>query len=81
MLEVRTGRGLLPIYRTGITPKNTGEALREEVSDVLTKAFGEDGAKKRANMKKLQDKILSAWESGGPSEVEMKKLVDSLATA
>jgi len=81
LFEVRTGHGLKPIYHTGKAPVNTPEALREEASDVLTKAFGEDGETKRANMKKLQEKVLTSWESGGPSEVELKRLVDSFVTA
>ena len=43
LLEVRTGHGLKPIYRTGYTPKGTIEAIQAEARDVLTKAFGADG--------------------------------------
>ncbi|PIL36220.1 hypothetical protein GSI_01881 [Ganoderma sinense ZZ0214-1] len=43
LLEVRTGHGLRPIYRNGKTPSGTVEAVKAEVTDVLKRAFGEEG--------------------------------------
>ena len=54
------------------------EALKAEAHDVLDKAFGEDGQRKRANAKKLQMKIHAAWDKGGPSDVDMNNLLDTL---
>ncbi|TCD71962.1 hypothetical protein EIP91_000094 [Steccherinum ochraceum] len=79
LLEVRTGNGLKPIYRTGKAPVGTIDAIRAEASDVLDRAFGEEGARKRANAKSLQAKILSAWNKGGSAEVDMAKLLKTLA--
>jgi len=76
LFEVRTGNGLKAIHRTGKAPVGTLESIRVEAMDVLGKAFGEDGKKKRANMIDLQKKILSSWSSGGASEIEMRELVD-----
>ncbi|THH23193.1 hypothetical protein EUX98_g7991 [Antrodiella citrinella] len=78
LLEVRTGNGLKPILRTGKAPVNTSEALRAEVNEVLDKAFGDDGAQKRVNVKKLQQKINSAWDKDGPAYVDMVRFLDTL---
>ncbi|THH28055.1 hypothetical protein EUX98_g6132 [Antrodiella citrinella] len=78
LLEVRTGNGLKPILRTGKAPANTIEALRAEVLEVLDKAFGDDGARKRANAKKLQQQFDSAWDKDGPASIEMARLLDKI---
>lgn len=78
LLEVRTGNGLKPRYRTGQAPVGTLNAVREEAHQVLDKAFGEDGAKKRANVKKLQQQVLAAWDKGAPADVEMGRLLDAI---
>nr|VWP02307.1 Trihydroxynaphthalene reductase (EC (T3HN reductase) [Ganoderma boninense] len=78
LLEVRTGAGLNPIYRTGYTPKGTIEAIKAEVRDVLQKAFGEDGAKKRAKLEVLRKAVNGEWEEGGTSRKEAALFLDSL---
>lgn len=62
LLEVRTGDGLRPIYRTGTAPEGTPEALRREIDDVLSKAFGQDGTEKRRNVERLKGEFTRAWE-------------------
>ena len=78
LLEVRTGPGLKPIYRTGYTPKGTVEAVKAEVREVLQKAFGEDGAKKRAKLTQLQKALNGEWEEGGSSKRDALAFLDSL---
>ncbi|KAI0745369.1 UDP-Glycosyltransferase/glycogen phosphorylase [Earliella scabrosa] len=78
LLEVRSGAGLLPIYRTGYTPKGTVEAVKAEAHEVLAKAFGEDGAKRRANLEELRRKVNSEWDDGGAAKREIVSLLDSL---
>ncbi|TBU44934.1 UDP-Glycosyltransferase/glycogen phosphorylase [Dichomitus squalens] len=78
LLEVRTGHGLKPIYRTGYTPKGTVDAIKAEVRDVLQKAFGEDGAKKRAKLAELQKALNGEWEEGGSSRSDALAFLDSL---
>lgn len=76
LLEVRTGeKGLKPLYRTGRAPLGTLDAVREEAHIILEKAFGHDGLKKRANLRNLQEAILSAWNEEGPSLRDVKRLV------
>lgn len=79
LLEVRTGHnGLKPLYRTGKAPVNTLDALKAEAREVLDKAFGVDGVRKRANMKKLHAEVLVAWEKGGSAEVDLSRFLEGL---
>ena len=78
LLEVRSGHGLKPIYRTGYTPKGTIEAVKAEAREVLAKAFGEDGAQKRARLQELRKKVTSEWEDGGSSKRDVCTFLDSL---
>ena len=78
LLEVRTGHGLKPIYRTGYTPKGTIEAIQAEARDVLTKAFGADGAEKRARLEQMRKSVVTEWEDGGKSKENMINFLDSL---
>jgi len=78
LLEVRTGNGLKPRYRTGMAPVGTMDAIRAEARDVFNKAFGEDGARKRKNVRKLQQQFASAWDKGGSSDVDMTRFLNTL---
>ncbi|THH23192.1 hypothetical protein EUX98_g7990 [Antrodiella citrinella] len=78
LFEVRSGNGLKPLLRTGKAPVGTLDALRAEVHEVLDKAFGDDGAKKRSNIKNLQQKFDSAWDKGGSADIDMTRFLDSL---
>ena len=78
LLEVRTGDGLKPIYRTGRTPTGTLEAVRAEAGAVLEKAFGEDGSRKRENIRKLKQTALCLWNEDGEARVAAKELLSSL---
>ena len=77
LLEVRTGHGLRPIYRTGKAPSDTLDAVKKEALDVLQKAFGEDGERKRSNLLAVKARIDRAWEDGGASRRDVGILVDS----
>ena len=65
LYEVRCQASLKPIYRNGHAPTGTPAAIREETIQVLEKAFGEDGKRKRENVARLRKKCLEAWEVGG----------------
>jgi len=77
LTEVRTGHGLKPVHRTGKAPIGTIEALREEVINVLDQAFSEHGAKKRVNIRKLQEKLLNSWSSAGSSQRVLEAIVNA----
>ena len=79
LLEVRTGEhGLKTIYRTGKAPEGTVDAIRREMIDVLTKALGEDGEKKRAKLQELRHAVMQAWTENGPSKLAMESFLDSM---
>ena len=82
LIEVRTGeRGLQPIHRLGRAPVGTVQAVREEATLVLDKAFGEDGESKRANILKLREQVLTAWDVGGSGHRDLKSLRDAIRAA
>ena len=78
LLEVRNGNGLKKIYRTGYTPVGTVDAVREEARDVLSRAFGEDGKKKRERLEQLRAAMAREWEEGGASRANMARFLDVL---
>ncbi|KAL7281208.1 hypothetical protein ACG7TL_004516 [Trametes sanguinea] len=84
LIEVRTGLGLKPIFRNGRTPAGTLDAVQAEARDVLTRAFGDEGAEKRARLLKLREAILAEWDEpcgespGGASRRDFLAFMDTL---
>lgn len=78
LLEVRTGHGLKPIFRTGYTPVGSIEAIKREAREVLAKAFGEDGARKRDQLQVLRQSVNREWEQGGTSLRNAEHFLDSV---
>ncbi|GJJ13424.1 hypothetical protein Clacol_007678 [Clathrus columnatus] len=74
IVEGRSGPGLKPMYR-GIQPQGTLEALEKEAHGILDKAFGDDGKKKRENIRVLRDKVRAGLVEGGDSFVDFARLV------
>ncbi|OSD07192.1 glycosyltransferase family 1 protein [Trametes coccinea BRFM310] len=72
LIEVRNGHGLGRIYRTGYTPVGTLDAVREELRDVLARAFGADGEAKRGRVEALKERLLSAWQGSGSGQGRLK---------
>ncbi len=75
---MRSGHGLKPIYRTGRTPLGTVDAIQTEVRDVLQRAFGEDGARKRAKLAEMSRAVNGQWAEGGASRRDIIALLDGL---
>lgn len=66
LIEGRTGDlGLRPMLTTGKTPSGTLEAFIKEFESVLSAMQGEEGARKRANVKRMQAELARAWSEGG----------------
>ncbi|EIN06280.1 UDP-Glycosyltransferase/glycogen phosphorylase [Punctularia strigosozonata HHB-11173 SS5] len=79
LFEVRTGpEGLRPIYRTGKAPEGTIEAVRRELAEVLDKMRGEDGARKRENVKMIQQELTATVREGGRARQAFVQLLDDL---
>lgn len=70
---MRTGPGLRPIHRLkDWAPTGTLEAVRREVTEVLAKARGLDGDKKRENAQRFQLALEKSWVKSGESWKEVK---------
>lgn len=78
LIEVRNGSGLGPIYRNGKKPTGTIDAVKAEMHDVLDRAFGEDGTKKRESVRALQKTLRAAWSDDGTARKEVESLLDEL---
>ena len=78
LLEVRTGHGLKPILRKGYTPIGTVEAVKKEAREVLSNAFGEDGAQKRERLQVLQKAVNQEWKEGGGALRDTILFLDSI---
>ncbi|OCH87260.1 UDP-Glycosyltransferase/glycogen phosphorylase [Obba rivulosa] len=80
LLEVRSGLGFKPIFRSGNAPIGTVEAVCVETSEVLDKTFGEDGATKRENARKMKEVFACCWDVAGSSEKDLHRLVSSFTS-
>ena len=78
LIEVRHGTGAGKIYRNGRTPIGTIDAVKAEVRDVLERAFGEDGAQKRANLLELRKTLQAAWAEEGVARREVEAFLDDI---
>lgn len=78
LLEVRCGTGLRQIYRNGKTPTGTIEAVKAEMRDVLDRAFGDDGVRKRANLHGIRKKLQAAWAEDGVARRELEAFLSDL---
>ncbi|EIN06342.1 UDP-Glycosyltransferase/glycogen phosphorylase [Punctularia strigosozonata HHB-11173 SS5] len=82
LLEVRSGTmGLKTVYRTGIAPEGTVDAVRREAREVLQLAKGRDGEAKRQNALKLKAKLAEAWTEHGPAFKAFQQLLADLSAA
>ena len=52
--------------------------MKAEAREVLDKAFGEDGAKKREKLQAVSKAMNGEWEDGGSSKRDMLTFLDSL---
>ena len=76
---MRNGLGLRPIRRLGDkAPEGTLEAVRREMAEVLAKAYGEDGQKKRAKAQWFSREFARNWEAGGLAWQELERAMEVL---
>ncbi|KAI8989207.1 UDP-Glycosyltransferase/glycogen phosphorylase [Trametes punicea] len=61
LIQVRTGTGAGVIYRTGQKPVGTLDAVRDELRDVLERAFGADGVAKHQRLQEMRKTLKRAW--------------------
>ncbi|PAV16812.1 UDP-Glycosyltransferase glycogen phosphorylase [Pyrrhoderma noxium] len=74
LFELRSGEGLRPIHRLGNrSPEGTVDSAQREFRDVLAKARGDDGARKRANIRALQSQLKEHWAPGSYNWRELER--------
>ena len=78
LVEVRNGKGAGPIYRNGRVPVGTIEAVKNEMRDVLERAFGEDGAQKRARLEVLRQTLQLAWSDSGVAKSDVETFLEEI---
>ena len=62
LLQVRSGDGLKPLHRNGITPAGSREAVGVEVRQTIDLCRSEKGQEIRSNAEKLKVKFANAWK-------------------
>ena len=78
LFEVRSGYGIRPIARLNdYAPVATVDAVRSEFSEILKKAYGEDGEEKRKNVCEFQRRIAEKWKPDGLCWREIDRIIDS----
>ncbi|KAI5116141.1 hypothetical protein M0805_006322 [Coniferiporia weirii] len=69
LMQVRSGeKGLKKAHRAASeddNPKGEESAWRAEMRDVLTRARGADGERKRGNAQKMKLRVVESWKEGG----------------
>ena len=78
LIEVRNGIGAGKIFHNGRKPIGTIEAVKNEIRDVLGRAFADEGADKRAGLRNLSQTLDAAWRGGGVAQREIEAFVDAL---
>ncbi|EIN06307.1 UDP-Glycosyltransferase/glycogen phosphorylase [Punctularia strigosozonata HHB-11173 SS5] len=82
LFEVRAPpHGLKPIHRLGTDKHLTGtvDAVRTEITELLTKMKGDDGAEKRRNARRVRAELEASMAEGGRARGEMHRLIADLA--
>ena len=79
LFQVRSGGGLKPIHRNGLTPAGSREAVGIEVRQTIDLCRSEKGQEIRSNAEKLRVKFANAWEEGGAARQEIRKILHKYA--
>ena len=79
LFQVRSGKGLKPIYRNGLTPAGSREAVGIEVRQTIDLCRSEKGQEIRSNAEKLKVKFAEAWEEDGVARQEIRSFLDKYA--
>ena len=74
LFQVRSGEGLKPIHRNGLTPEGTREAVGIEIRQTIDLCRGEKGKEMRSNAEKFKLEFAKAWKDGTAGE-EIRKFL------
>lgn len=75
LVEVRTGKGLRPLF-SGQVPQGTREAVGDEFRRTLDACRGDVGKRKRVNARRLGTDLAKAWEEGGSGRKAMNVFLE-----
>ena len=67
------------MYRNGITPVGSREAVGIEVRETIDLCRGEKGKEIRSNAEKLKVEFAKAWEEDGAARQEIRKFIQMYA--
>ena len=79
LFQVRSGEGLKPIYRNGLTPSGSREAVGIEVRKTIDLCRSDKGQETRSNAEKLKVKFAREWEEDGFARQEIRKFLHKYA--
>ena len=81
LFQVRSGEeGLKPLYRNGLTPAGSREAVGIEVRHIIDQCRSEKGQEIRSNAEKLKVKFAKAWEEDGAARQEFREFLHKYST-
>jgi hypothetical protein len=75
LFQVRSGEGLKTLYRNGVTPAGTREAVGIEVRQTIDLCRSEKGQEIRSIAEKLKVEFAKAWEEDGAARQEIRKFL------
>ena len=75
LFQVRSGEGLKPLHRNGLTPAGSREAVGVEVRQTIDLCRSEKGREISSNAEKLKVKFAKAWEEDGAARQEILKFL------
>ena len=81
LFQVRSGDGLKPLHRNGLTPAGSREAVGIEVRQTVDLCRSEKGKEIRSNAEKLKVEFAKAWEEDGAARQEIRKFLHKYASA
>jgi hypothetical protein len=76
LFQVRTGDGLKPLHRNGLTPQGTREAVGIEIRQTIDLCRSEEGQEMRSNAERFKAKFATAWEEDGTARQEIRNFLD-----
>ena len=79
LFQIRSGEGLKPLHRNGLTPTGSREAVGIEVRETIDLCRSEKGQEIRGNAEKLKVKFAEAWEEDGAARQEILNFLDKYA--
>ena len=75
LFQVRTGDGLKRLYRNGVTPEGSREAVGREIRQTIDLCRSEKGQEMRNNAERLKAKFAKAWDEDGNARQELRNFL------